>query len=201
MDEKAFPRPTTHARRTVFDGGKFLRVEYHQVEWPNGKVIDDWAWVITPDYVNVVAETDDGRLVCFRQTKYALNGPSLAVVGGYMEPGEDPLAAARRELREESGYEAPEWVELGMYPVDANRGMGSGHFYLARHARFAGKTESDDLEEQETLLLTREEMRAGLLRGEFKVMAWAAAAALALLRLDADGAGFQIPESENPGPG
>jgi ADP-ribose pyrophosphatase len=184
MDEKTFPRPTTHARRTVFDSGKFLRVEQHEVEWPNGKVIDDWAWVVTPDYVNVVTETDDGRLLCFRQIKYALETPGLAVVGGYMEPGEDPLAAAQRELREESGYEAPNWIDLGTYPVDANRGMGSGHFYLARRARFVGKTESDDLEEQETLLLTRDEVRDALVRGEFKVMAWAAAMALGLLRLE-----------------
>jgi ADP-ribose diphosphatase len=184
MDEKTFARPTTHERRTVFNGGKFLSVQYHQVEWPNGKVIDDWAWVITPDYVNVVTETEGGRLLCFRQIKYALEKPSLAVIGGYMEPGEEPLTAARRELREESGYEAPDWVELGTYPVDANRGMGSGHFYLARRARFVAKTESDDLEEQEHLLLTRQEVRDALLRGEFRVMAWAAAMALAILRLE-----------------
>ncbi len=184
MDEKTFQRPTTHRRQTVFNGGKFLTVQYHQVEWPNGKVIDDWAWVVTPDYVNIVTETEDGRLLCFRQIKYALEKPSLAVVGGYMEPGEDPLMAAQRELREESGYEAPEWVDLGTYPVDANRGMGSGHFFLARGARFVAKTESDDLEEQEPLLLTRQEVRDALVRGEFRVMAWAAAAALALLRLE-----------------
>ncbi len=184
MAEDRFPRPTTHGKRTVFDGGKFLTVEYRQVEWPNGKVIDDWAWVITPDYVNVVTETEDGRLLCFRQIKYALEEPSLAVVGGYMEPGEEPLAAARRELLEEAGYTSDEWIDLGCYPVDANRGMGSGHFYLARRARFSGKAESDDLEEQETLLLTRKEVRDALIRGEFKVMAWAAAAALALLRLE-----------------
>jgi ADP-ribose pyrophosphatase len=186
MDEKTFPLPVTHSRRTVFDGGKFLRVELRQVEWPNGKVIDDWAWVTTPDYVNVITEIEDGRILCFRQIKYALTEPSLAVIGGYMEPGEDPLVAAQRELREESGYAAPDWIDLGCYPVDANRGMGSGHFYLARRARFAGKTESDDLEEQETLLLTREQIRAALVRGEFKVMAWAAAMALALLHLDAE---------------
>ncbi len=184
MDEKTFRLPVTRSQRTVFDGGKYLQVEYRQVEWPNGKVIDDWAWVITPDYVNVVAETEEGRLLCFRQTKYAIQEPSLACVGGYMEPGEEPLVAAQRELREESGYSAPDWFPLGVYPVDANRGIGNGHFFLALGARFVGKTASDDLEEQETLLLTREEVRAALVRGEFKIMPWAAAVALAVLKLD-----------------
>ncbi len=87
--------PKTLSRHTILDRGKFLRVELHRVAWPNGRVIDDWAWIITPDYVNVVAETADGRLLCFRQVKSALDGPSLAIVGGYKEPGEEALAAAR----------------------------------------------------------------------------------------------------------
>lgn len=184
MDEKTFKLPVTRSQRIVFDGGKFLQVEYREVEWPNGKVIDDWAWLITPDYVNVIAETEDGRLVCFRQIKYAIKEPSLACVGGYMEPGEDALDAAQRELREEAGYAAPDWLPLGVYPVDANRGLGRGHFFLARQARFVEKTESDDLEEQELLLLPRETVRAALIRGEFRIMPWAAAVALALLKLD-----------------
>lgn len=183
MDDKRFAGPKTHSRRTILDRGKFLRVELHQVEWPNGRVIDDWAWIITPDYVNIVAETEDGRLLCFRQVKYALDGPSLAIVGGYQEPGEDALASARRELREETGYEAGEWVSLGRYAVDGNRGAGAGYFFLARGAHRVTEPVSDDLEEQETLFLTLAEARDALGRGEFKLMPWAAAVALALLRL------------------
>ncbi len=183
MSNHKLAEPKTHARRTILDGGKFLRVELHQVEWPNGKVIDDWAWIITPDYVNVVAETDDGHLLCFRQVKYALDGPSLAIVGGYQEPGEEALASAQRELREETGYEATEWVSLGSYPVDGNRGVGSGHFFLARGARCVTAPASDDLEEQEMLFLTQAEARAALRQGEFKLMPWAAAIAIALLWL------------------
>lgn len=183
MDDKRIAGPKTHSRRTILDRGKFLRVELHQVEWPNGRVIDDWAWIITPDYVNVVAQIEDGRLLCFRQVKYALDGPSLAVVGGYQEPGEDALASAQRELREETGYEAAEWVSLGRYAVDGNRGAGAGHLFLARGAHRVAEPVSDDLEEQETLFLTPDEARDALGRGEFKLMPWAAAVALALLKL------------------
>ncbi len=172
----------TLARQTVLDRGKFLRVEDHTIELPDGRIIEQWPWVIAPDYVDVVAITDDGQFLCFRQTKYAIDGLLLAVIGGYIEPGEDPLSAAKRELREETGYAAREWIELGRYRVDANRGAGTGHFYLARHARHVGVRNADDLEEQELLLLHRSEVEAALASNQFKVLPWAAIMALALLR-------------------
>jgi ADP-ribose pyrophosphatase len=173
----------TIAREVVFSQPPWLTVERHTVALPNGQIIADWPWVATPDYVNVVAVTEDGLFVCFRQTKYAVEGVSLAPVGGYLDPGEEPLAAARRELREETGYAAQDWVDLGAYAVDGNRGAGRGYLFLARGARRVGAIDADDLEEQELLLLSRDDVAAALARGEFKVLAWAAAVALALLRL------------------
>jgi len=124
----------TLARRSLLQHNQFLTVEAHTIELPNGRVITDWPWLITPDYVNVVAITTDDQFLCFRQTKYALNDVSLAPVGGYLNPGEDPLAAAQRELYEETGYTAPEWVNLGRYVVDGNRGAGAAYLFLARQA-------------------------------------------------------------------
>lgn len=188
----------TLARRTILDCGKFLKVEMHTVELPNGRVINDWAWVISPDYVNVVAETTEGDYLCFRQTKYAVKGTSLAVVGGYIEPGEEPLAAARRELREETGYEATEWRSLGVYPVEANRGIQTAHFFLARGAHRVGEPIADDLEEQQIIRLSRAEMARALAAGEFKVLAWAAVVALALLAETPAALNQEPPVSRSP---
>ncbi|MEZ4709574.1 MAG: NUDIX hydrolase [Caldilineaceae bacterium] len=163
--------------------GKFLTVENHTVELPDGRVIEEWPWLITPDYVNVVAITNEDEFICFRQTKYAVKGVAMAIVGGYLEPGEKPLRAAQRELLEETGYQAPEWYELGSYVVDGNRGAGTAHLFLALQAQWVQPIHADDLEEQELLLLRQNRVEAALAAGEFKVLPWAAAVALALQHL------------------
>lgn len=170
----------TRSKTPVLSFGKWLTVERHVVELPDGRVIEDWPWVVTPDFANIAAFTPAGQLVCFRQVKYAVEGESLAPAGGYIEPGEDPLAAAQRELLEETGYAASDWVLLGSYPVDANRGAGTGYFYLARGAVQVAERDADDLEEQELLLLEHAEVEEALRQGQFKVLPWAAAVALAL---------------------
>lgn len=177
----------TLTRRPVHQtgDGRFLVVEHHRVQLPDGQIIDDWAWVRTPDFVNVVAQTEDGHFLCFRQTKYAVPGTTLAVPGGYLEPDEAPDAAVRRELLEETGYAAPEWRFLGRYVVDGNRGSGHAHLYLARGAHPVQAIDADDLEEQELLLLTHQELADALARGEFQVLPWAANVALALTALAA----------------
>jgi ADP-ribose pyrophosphatase len=173
----------TRSRNTILDCGKYLVVENHVVELPDGRVFDNWPWVITPAFINVVVVTEQGQFVCFRQTKYAVEGTSLAPVGGYLDAGEEALTAAKRELMEETGYEAPDWVELGNFAVDGNRGSGVAHLYLARNARCVAEVNADDLEEQEMLLLSRSEVEAALAAGEFKLLPWAAVFALALQQL------------------
>lgn len=170
-------------KKLIFDQAPWLVVEHHVVELPDGRVIPDWPWVTTPDYINVVVEMEKGEFLCFRQVKYGLPEGTLALVGGYLEPGEAPLAAARRELREETGCVAAEWIDLGHYLVDPNRGMATGNLYLARGACQVGDLIPDDLEEQEILYLSRQELKAALNNGDFEVMAWAAAVALALSKL------------------
>lgn len=174
----------TVARSTILAYSRFLTVEQHRVQLPDGREIAEWPWLITPDYINVVAVTESGHFLFFRQTKYAVEGTSLAPVGGYLEAGEEALAAARRELLEETGYDAEEWVALGRFAVDGNRGAGNAHLFLARNARPVAEPAADDLEEQQLLFLTRAETEAALASGEFKVLAWATVVAQALHHLD-----------------
>lgn len=174
----------TLTRRTILNHSKYLTVENHTIELPDGRIIDDWPWLITPDFVNVLAVTEKEEFLFFRQTKYAVDGTSLAPVGGYLEPGEAPLAAAQRELLEETGYRAAEWIDLGHYVVDGNRGAGTAYLFLARRAHRVTEPDSDDLEELQLLHLNRPELETALAAGEFKVLPWAAVVVLALRHID-----------------
>lgn len=173
----------THSATHLISSGKWLSVEDRTVETPDGLVIDHWAWIVTPDFINVVAMDENERLLIFRQGKYGLDDASLAPVGGYIERGEEPLEAAKRELREETGYEADEWFHLGHFLVDPNRGVAWGDLFLARGARHVGERNADDLEVQELLHLSVAETESALAAGQFKVLAWAATTSMALAKI------------------
>ena len=170
----------TLTKELVLDLGKFLKVERHTVDFGEGRVIDNWPWIILPDYVNVVAMSPEGQFICLKQGKYAIEGTSIGPVGGYIEEGHTPRETAERELREETGYQSDAWTFLGSFPIDSNRGAGTAHFFLARNARFAGHVASDDLEPQELILLSRQELETAIDNGDVKPLPWVSAFALAL---------------------
>ena len=185
----------TVSRKTVLAHNRFLTVESHTVKLPEGKIIPDWAWIIIPSAAIVLALTSDNKFLCFRQAKYAVEGITLAPVGGMLESNETPLNAAKRELLEETGYEASEWVSLGSHILDPNRGIATMHLFLALNAKQVAAPNSDDLEDQELLFLTRSEIESALQAGEFKILAWSAVVAMSLNYLN--GSKSQRTDSRN----
>lgn len=176
----------TLSKQIVFERSPWIKLEEHQIELPDGKVLDGWVWIDTPDFVIVVAVDQQDCFLVFEQTKYASPGLTLAPVGGYIQAGEEPLAAAKRELLEETGFEAEVWISLGSFMTDANRGNGNGHYFLAKNAHKTDQTVlSDDLEEQRLLLFTAAELQKALDLNQVKIITWQAGFSMALQRFSA----------------
>lgn len=174
----------TLARRVVLSYAPWMEVAVEKVELPGGRVIDEFLSVRTRDFAIVVAFTLDGRIVMERSYKHGTRRVALSLPAGYLEPGEVPLIAAQRELREETGYVADDWTPLGSWVVDGNYGVCTEHAFVAHGARKITDANAGDLEEIEIELHTVDEARAALGSGDIAQLSTAAAIAAALLRVD-----------------
>jgi ADP-ribose pyrophosphatase len=81
---------------------------------PSG-IEQDLLWIRHPGAVAVAPLTDKGELLLVRQYRHAVRAITLELPAGRREAGEDPLAAARRELAEETGHRARDWQALGSF--------------------------------------------------------------------------------------
>ncbi len=173
----------TLARRVLLERPPWFTVGEETVELPDGKIVEGFGWIKMLDFAVIVPITPDGRTILIRSYKHGVGAVSLSLPGGGFQSGEEPLAGAKRELREETGFEADEWIPLGRYVVDPNRGCGAMHAFLARGVRKVREPESGDLEEQELVLLPFADARARLRAGEVAQLSTAAALGLAAIAL------------------
>jgi ADP-ribose pyrophosphatase len=114
----------------VYDG-KLLKVRKDTVRLPDGGTAGR-EWIEHPGAVAILALTDAGELVMERQFRYPLGRDMIEVPAGKIDPGEDPLATARRELAEETGYAAAEWSHVATIHLAIGYSNEHIEIYLAR---------------------------------------------------------------------
>ncbi len=96
--------------------GRLLQVYADTVELPDGSV-SGREYIRHPGGVGIVALTDDRQVLLVQQHRYPYGEVVTEIPAGKRDPGEAPLTTAQRELEEETGMQAEEWVPLGaMYP-------------------------------------------------------------------------------------
>lgn len=153
--------------RQLLDRSPWLSVFAETVETPEGRVVDSYYRVEQSDYAVIHAQTPDGLTLILRQYKHGARRVSPTFPAGGINKGEDPLEAARRELREETGYEAAEWRSLGSYVVQGNQHGCTCHMFQALGAVKVAEPDSGDLEEMRLELFTRDDLKAAFEAGEF----------------------------------
>jgi len=155
--ESNLPRWKRETRDTVADCRVFRVVRQRSRREGDGRMAD-WFVINTDDFVNVVATTRDKKIVLVRQFRHGSDGFSWELPGGMVDSGEDPEAAAIRELAEETGFVgSSKGVFAGCHPNPAimdNR----CHFVLVRDAEKTMRQNWDEHEEMEVGIFAMDEL-------------------------------------------
>jgi ADP-ribose pyrophosphatase len=125
--------------------GIFLRVFRDHVRCPDGHLAER-EYIRHPGAVMTIALRDDGRVVLERQFRYPLGRSFIEFPAGKIDPGESALQCAQRELREETGYTASEWLHLGGFHNAIGYCDEKIEVYLARGlAQEGGRTDAGEV--------------------------------------------------------
>jgi ADP-ribose pyrophosphatase len=149
---------------TAFDS-PWLRVRKDVVR-TNRDTVTDYYVVERFDYAVVVAVTADRQVLTVRQYKHGAAQVVRELPAGYIEAGEEPLLCARRELREETGYEAAQIKPLGVMYASPSASSHHAHLFLATGLRKVGQQQLDAHENIAVEELDLAEAVASALRNE-----------------------------------
>ena len=123
--------------------GKLLHVHRDEVRLPDGKT-SVREYIRHPGAVVILPLTQTGELILERQHRYPLGRDFIEVPAGKIDPGEQTLACAQRELLEETGYKAQDWRYVTtVYPCI---GFADERlvYYLAQDLAFEGHQRDED---------------------------------------------------------
>lgn len=123
--------------------GKIFDVECLEVKLPNGRVSRRDV-VRHHGAVAIVALTESGKIALVRQYRTALDRVTVEIPAGKLEPGEDPLDCAKRELKEETGFVAGRIAYLTTIASSCGFSDELIHLYLATQLSFEGATPDED---------------------------------------------------------
>ena len=129
-------------------------------------MVDDYHQIWLGDYAVVFAQTTSGEVIVERQYKQGIGVVSFMLPCGAIQNNEGPLAAAKRELLEETGYISGNWRNLGSFVCNSNYGCGKANMFIANNAKRISEPIPQDLEETEILLMPIDELMEAVLNGE-----------------------------------
>jgi len=131
-----------------------LNIQHHFYKNPRNEKVIQTVAIEAQDAVNVIALTKDKKVIMVKQFRFGIGDYTLEIPGGMIDEGEPILKAAKRELREETGYAGTQWQFIGKIlsnPVFMN---SSVHHYLALGVTKQFELELDEAEEVEIVKLS-----------------------------------------------
>ena len=154
-------------QKLLYDATPWLKLFQEHVKLPNGVEMPDYFRVEMASYATIFAVSEDGQVALVEHYKHGPRVMSLEPPAGYIEPGDDPLVSAQRELQEEAGLQSENWQPLGRYFIDGNRGCGWMYGFLAQRAYRVGQPQLEATEIMTLRMVPLEEVYTFWLEGKF----------------------------------
>ncbi|HUO56919.1 MAG TPA: NUDIX hydrolase [bacterium] len=157
-----------HGKKVTYDCG-FFQIHVHQSSSPLTGKKHSFYVLNTRNWVNVVALTEEGKVILVNQFRHGSGKISLEIPGGAVDHRDrSPLQAAKRELLEESGYRASRWKFLGKTHPNPAILNNTCYFYLAKGARRVSDLKLDEAEELEVVLKEFKEIPRLIRKGRIR---------------------------------
>lgn len=151
--------------KNILKIGPWLSVRGEHVQMPNGRVIDSWFTLEFPNWVSVIAETTDGRLVMIDQYRHGIGQTRYEIVAGVIDEGETPLHAAQRELLEETGFGGGEWSEFMVLSPNTSNHNNLSYTFLAKGVTLIQPQHQEATEDIHVHVVDKEDVRELVMQG------------------------------------
>lgn len=148
--------------------GNWFTVRKEHVRLPSGAEVPSWYIFEFPDWINVIALTDDDEFVIISQYRHAIGETHYELCAGVVDPTDaSPLEAAKRELLEETGFGGGEWTAfMDLRPNPTNQ-TNTSYTFLAKGVKKIDTPHQESSEDIRTYLLSRAEVWELLQKGGF----------------------------------
>ncbi len=155
---------------------EWINIRRSAYRFPDGSVFEPYYSYSRKNFVVVVAIDINGNIICVRQYRQGIRKVTCEFPAGGIEKGEDPFESAKRELREETGYESDNWQHLITVPENATLADNYAHVYLAVNSRKVTEQKLDDTEFLNVEIYSPADLEQIIKEGNFEqcvhVMAW-----------------------------
>ena len=147
----------------------WLTVRRESIVLPNGNPVPEYYVLEYPEWVNTIAITRDRKFVFIRQYRHGLGCALMELCAGVCDPEDaSPLAAARRELLEETGYGRGTWRELLTVSANPSTHTNLTHCFVAEDVEPVSEQHLEATEDLTVHLLSQDEVRDLLLTDRVK---------------------------------